>query len=140
MKQKVLYDRSAVGGRMKKRRKQLEWSRRFVADHVGLAEKYYADIERGTCGMSIETLISVCQFLGFTMDELIYGGEDGNQGAERIRILMKKLENLPDKTQECCVQMLLLFMDGINSGDGKEQAAHGTDPGDDSKQAEVTDI
>lgn len=119
MKQRILYDRMAVGVRMKKRRRKLDWSRKYVADHVGLAEKYYADIERGTCGMSIETLISVCQFLGFTMDELIYGEKGMNPDEERIRILMKRLESLPVKAQECCVQMMLLFLDGINSGEQK---------------------
>lgn len=34
------------------------WSRELVAERLGVVNKYYADIERGTCGMSVETLLT----------------------------------------------------------------------------------
>lgn len=116
MKQKETYDRREVGKRLQDRRKQLGWTRRFVAEKVGLVEKYYADIERGTCGMSIETLLAVTKLYGFTMDGLIYGTEEAAHEIERNELLIKNLESLPEEAQDYCLQMLLLFMKGIRTG------------------------
>lgn len=121
MKQKESYDKRRVGLNLQKRRKQLGWTRRFVAEKIGLAEKYYADIERGSCGMSVETLIAVTKLYGFTMDGLLYGTEECEKGIERSELLLKNLESLPEETQDYCLQMLLLFMRGIRGENPKSQ-------------------
>lgn len=54
--EKPAYDRIAAGERLRCRRLELGWSRELVAERLGVVNKYYADIERGTCGMSVETL------------------------------------------------------------------------------------
>ena len=59
MAQTKSYNRLMAGNRLYERRKQLGWSRGYVSEKVGKVEKYYADIERGSCGMSIETLIAL---------------------------------------------------------------------------------
>lgn len=115
MKQKDTYNRLAVGSRLKERRRQLGWTREYVAGKIGLGEKYYGDIERGYCGMSIETLIGLTRLMGFTMDGLIYGEKEGKQGMKKEEVLLKNLENLPEQAQDCCVQMLLLFMEGLGA-------------------------
>lgn len=115
MKQKETYDRREVGNRLQDRRKQLGWTRRFVAEKIGLVEKYYADIERGTCGMSIETLLALTKLYGFTMDELIYGEDEEKKSVNAGEVFLKNLESLPEEKQEYCLQMLFLFMKGIGS-------------------------
>ena len=57
--EKPAYDRIAAGERLRSRRVELGWSRELVAERLGVVNKYYADIERGTCGMSVETLINL---------------------------------------------------------------------------------
>lgn len=116
MKQREVYDRLAVGKRLQGRRKQLGWSRGFVASQCGLKEKYYGDIERGYCGMSIETLIALTQLMGFTMDGLIYGKAKEDQDLKTEEVLLKNLEQLPMQVQDYCVQLLRLFMEGLEAG------------------------
>lgn len=120
MKQKSTYDRLAVGVRLQERRRQLGWTRSFVADRVGIGEKYYADIERGCCGMSIETLLGVTRLYNMTMDDLIYGEKKENQKLKRDEVLVENLRNLPEEAQNCCIEMLFLFMKGIQSGESRE--------------------
>lgn len=67
------YDRIAVGSRLKEKRKTLGFSRVEVAQQIGRAEKYYADIERGSCGMSIETMMALSELLGMSLDNILYG-------------------------------------------------------------------
>ena len=67
------YDRVAAGNRLRNRRIQFNWNRREAAQRCGLTEKYYSDLERGSCGMSVETLITLSELYGFTLDYLIRG-------------------------------------------------------------------
>ena len=76
-RERVFYDRAAAGRRLRRRRLQLNWNRSEAAQRCGLTEKYYSDIERGSCGMSVETLITLSDLYGFTMDYLIRGEKDG---------------------------------------------------------------
>lgn len=129
MKQKETYDRREVGKRLQNRRKQLGWTRRFVSEKVGLVEKYYADIERGTCGMSVETLLAVTKLYGISMDGLIYGTEEDVHEVERNELLIKNLESLPAEAQDYCLQMLLLFMKGIRTGSLENRVTADTEQG-----------
>lgn len=110
---KATYDRKAVGKRLQGKRKQQGWSRKYVAEKIGLVEKYYADIERGTCGMSIETLIALTDLYGFTMDALIYG-ERGNLGILwQDRWLLQELETMSPQQQDTCRRLLGVFISGL---------------------------
>ena len=51
-----LYDRIAAGDRIRQRRLLLGMTQEELAEKIGRAYKYCQDIERGSCGMSIETL------------------------------------------------------------------------------------
>ena len=70
--EKPAYDRIAAGERLRCRRLELGWSRELVAERLGVVNKYYADIERGTCGMSVETLINLSRLYGVSLDTLFY--------------------------------------------------------------------
>ena len=73
------YNLTAVGERIRVRREKLGISRQGVAGLIGKAEKYYADIERGYCGMSMDTMLEIAECLGISLD--IYDlGEGGRRG------------------------------------------------------------
>ncbi|HJC23051.1 MAG TPA: helix-turn-helix domain-containing protein [Candidatus Eisenbergiella merdavium] len=118
-REKLFYDRSAAGTRLKKWRLRYGWTRREVAERCGLTEKYYSDIERGSCGMSVETLISLSKLYGFTMDYLIYG-EKGEVNSDKKRLLLSGLSRLSPEKQDYCLQMLFLFMERITVEEEKQ--------------------
>nr|WP_252264614.1 helix-turn-helix transcriptional regulator [Hungatella hathewayi] len=49
------YNRTEAALRIRNRRKALGLTSAEVAEKIGRADHYYGDIERGTCGMSIDT-------------------------------------------------------------------------------------
>ena len=54
-----------------------------LAEKIGRAYKYCQDIERGTCGMSIDTMLSIAACLNISLDYLIYGNnEDSTEFAD----------------------------------------------------------
>ena len=57
------YDYKAVGERIRHRRMELNLTQAELAEKISRVPKYCADIERGYCGMSIETLLAFCKAL-----------------------------------------------------------------------------
>lgn len=114
MKKKWTYDRNIVGERLRNRRTQFRWSRGEVAEKIGIVEKYYADIERGACGMSVETLMKITQLYGMTMDSLLYGENEEKTG--QAEAIVTRLQDMPENIQNRCVQIVELFLESVNEG------------------------
>lgn len=112
MKNRSTYDRVDVGNRLRRQRKQQGWSRGYVAEKIGIVEKYYADIERGTCGMSIETMMALAAIYQLSLDEFIYGPQKQST-AENSERLAEQLERLSPQEREYCSQLVLLFLKGL---------------------------
>ena len=67
------YDRYSVGERIQKRRQSLGLSQEKLAEQMDRATKYCSDIERGTCGMSLETMLSFSLHLNMSLDYMMFG-------------------------------------------------------------------
>lgn len=67
------YDRITVGKRIKTQRQKLNMSQMQLAEKIDRAVKYCSDIECGVCGMSIETMISISEVLGMSIDYMLLG-------------------------------------------------------------------
>ena len=65
------YDRLAAGERIRTRRRLLGFTQEEMAERIGRVPKYYADIERGNCGMSVETLLALAKTLDLSLDYII---------------------------------------------------------------------
>lgn len=70
---KKYYDTRLTGERIRAKRLMLGLSQEELAEQIHRAVKYYSDIERGSCGMSIETMISIAKSLDISLDYMIFG-------------------------------------------------------------------
>ena len=70
---KKYYDTRLTGERIRTKRLMLGLSQEELAEQIHRATKYYSDIERGSCGMSIETMISISKSLDMSLDYMIFG-------------------------------------------------------------------
>lgn len=111
MKNRMTYDRASVGARLTRCRKQLGYSREFIASQIGIVEKYYADIERGSCGMSIETMMALAKIYQLSLDEFIYGVENPADIVQKQ--LAEQISGLSSQEKEYCRELLCLFIKGI---------------------------
>ena len=71
--QKLIFDHAAVGLRIRRRRLELGLTQEQLAEEINKASRYCADIERGKCGMSIETLLDFCSVLRISPTILLLG-------------------------------------------------------------------
>ena len=67
----LLFDFRAIGNKLLAIRKRLGMTQAEVAEAAGLSDRTYADIERGTVNMRIETILRICQVLHITPDEIL---------------------------------------------------------------------
>ncbi len=119
------YDRIAVGERIRKKRVQLGMSQDELAEKIDRAPKYCSDIERGICGMSIETMISLSYNLDISLDYIIFGSltedEIARQNDDQLALL-HILSKCNDRQRLYAIKLLKLFlasMEPNNSGEEK---------------------
>ena len=68
-----MYDYILTGERIRQKRIESKLTIETVAEKIDRSVKYYGDIERGSCGMSISTLIRISQTLNLSTDYILYG-------------------------------------------------------------------
>jgi len=111
----ITYDKKAAGERIRTRRHLLGITQEELALKVGRAPKYCQDIERGTCGMSIETLLSFAACLNTSLDFIIYGSSDTQEEEKPLLIqeqeaVLELLGQCSDKKRKYALELLKLFM------------------------------
>ena len=107
---KQIYSRSEVGRRIRSRRKELGLSRQEIAEQIGKAEKYYADIERGYCGMSLETMIQIAGCLGTTLDYLVFGRKEEGGLPEETKSILYYLESSDEERRKKARELLQVYL------------------------------
>lgn len=107
---KQIYDKLAVGRRIRGRRKELGISRQELASQIGKTEKYYADIERGYCGMSLDTMIDIAGCLGLTLDYLVFGKNDREELTEDSSSILFYLGNCGEKKRKKAIELLRIYL------------------------------
>ena len=62
----LIYDFRVIGNRLLAFRKKAGLTQIEVAEAAGLSDRTYADIERGSVNMRIETILRICDVLHIT--------------------------------------------------------------------------
>lgn len=122
----MTYDRLAVGDRLRRKRLLLEMTQDEMAEKINRAPKYYADIERGNCGMSIETLLALSDTLNMSLDYILLGDIDKERETihtEEVSAVLNLLDSCNEKDRNYAMRMLKLFLVACrkeNTGNDKE--------------------
>lgn len=137
------YDRYTVGIRIQDRRISLGLSQEALAERMDRATKYCSDIERGVCGMSVETMLSFSEELNMSLDYMMYGvGEiekialqetlpskveiqvpeelPANTHPKRMEELQQLIEQCTDRQYAYALQMLKLLMEAASQEEKNE--------------------
>ena len=98
----MVYDRAGAAKRIRQRRKELGMTSAEVAGKIGRAVHYYGDIERGTCGMSIETLLDLSHYILF--------GQAGEEQIDNPDLAYRILKKYDEKTQKEAIEMMKFYL------------------------------
>ena len=110
------YDRLAAGKRIRARRRLLGLTQEEMAERIGRVPKYYADIERGNCGMSVETLLALAKTLDLSLDYIILGeGKDGAEAhKDEVAVILDLIDRCQDKRRDYAMRLLKLFLAALD--------------------------
>lgn len=59
--------------RIRKAREELGYTREKFAEKLDVSVSYLAELERGRSGISVKTLVKVCNILGLSADYILFG-------------------------------------------------------------------
>lgn len=107
------YDKKKVGQRIRIRREALGISREQLAEQIGRVPRFCADIERGQAGMSIETMLSICDLLKLSPNELLFGQDNDAKTYKEVKTIMAALNQCTKKQRQDALALLKLFLSAI---------------------------
>lgn len=104
----LITDLHAVGNALLSFRKRAGMTQAEVAEAAGLSDRTYADIERGTVNMRLETLLRICQALHLTPDDLLTADNDTADIPEED--ILFRLHACSPKDKETALQLLGVYL------------------------------
>ena len=107
----LIFDSHIIGSKLYQFRKKLGMTQAEVAESAGLSDRTYANIERGSVNMRIETVLRICNVLHITPDEILT--EDILNTAKSEKEVLDKLNACPPKERKNALRILAVYLDSL---------------------------
>lgn len=107
----LIFDFRMIGNKLLAIRKRAGLTQAAVAEAANLSDRTYADIERGTVNMRIETILKICEALQITPD-VILTEKNPNLAARKSK-LFEQLEKCTPKQQETAIELLSVYLKSL---------------------------
>lgn len=108
----LLFDFRQIGNKLYSFRKRSGLTQAEVADAAGLSDRTYADIERGTVNMRIETILRICSVLHITPDEVLT--VDSPSLSSKQDEILRRLCACSPKDKETALALLEVFLESLD--------------------------
>ena len=108
----LIQDFCEIGNRLLAIRKRAGLTQAEVAELAGLADRTYADIERGTVNMRIETVLRICSALRITPDEILT--RENPSLSARQEELLARLNACPPGERESALALLEVYLRSLD--------------------------
>ena len=107
----LIFDFHKIGGKLFSARKRLGLTQMEVAESAGLSDRAYADIERGTVNMRVETILRICQALHVSPNEILT--EEDTAFAFQESELLDRLARCTPKERETALSLLTVYLQSL---------------------------
>lgn len=104
------YDKKEIGERIKRRREELLLSREKLAEQLDITPKFCSDIESGSRGFSIATLLKLMDVLMLSSDYILLGKE----AKESDQVFLQLISNCPDSQKNYLIKIIREFVNSHN--------------------------
>ena len=101
------YNRLLVGNEISKHRRALGYTQEKAAERADISQNFYIQLEHGKAGMSVDTLLSLCEALHTTPEALLL--HEFHMTPES-RWIADKVATLPPDKQKALVELVQLFL------------------------------
>lgn len=108
----LIFDFHIIGNKLYSVRKRMGMTQSEVAEAAGLSDRTYADIERGSVNMRIETILRICNALHITPDEIFT--VENTSSDVRQEELLARLNDCSPKDKETALKLLDVFLQSLS--------------------------
>ncbi|MBD5080943.1 MAG: helix-turn-helix transcriptional regulator [Ruminococcaceae bacterium] len=107
----LISDLRAIGNKLLSIRKKLGLTQGEAAEAANLSDRTYADIERGTVNMRLETILKICEAFQITPDVILT--EEENSLSAKQEDLFEQLSHCTIKQKETAMELLSVYLKSI---------------------------
>lgn len=107
----LLLDTREIGNRLLAIRKKYGMTQNEVAEASGLSNRTYADIERGSVKMRVDTIIHICNALHITPDEILTVRND--EVTEQQEEVLARLNACSPKDKATALKLLSVYLKSL---------------------------
>ncbi len=108
----LIFDFYSIGNKLHAIRKKAGMTQAEVAEAAGLSDRTYADIERGSVNMRIETILRICDALHITPNEILT--EEINTVNIKQEEILTRLNSCTQKEKETALNLLDVYFKSIS--------------------------
>ena len=108
----LIFNFSTIGDRLFSIRKRMGLTQAEVAEAAELSTRTYADIERGSVNMRIETVLRICNVLHITPDEILT--TDNSSISTKQQELWERLNSCSSKDKETALKLLSVYLESLD--------------------------
>lgn len=106
----LVFDLKVIGNKLYEIRTKKLMSRAEVAEKANLSDRTYADIERGSVNMRVETILRICEALKITPNDIFVSDKETSITEEDIIELIK---DCPLKERETALNLLEVYLQSL---------------------------
>ena len=107
----LLHDPRVIGERLYRIRKRFGLTQLEVATKAGISEKTYAQFERGTLNVRLETILQICTALHITPDEII--AANPSYASARETEILARLHACNPHDKETALRLLETYLQSL---------------------------
>lgn len=107
----LVLDPHRIGEKLFHFRKQLGMTQAEAAEAAGLSDRTYADIERGSVNMRVETMLRICAVFHITPNDIL--SEKPTDLALPSDDLFHRLQLCDYNTRENALKILSIFLNSV---------------------------
>ena len=107
----LIFDFRTIGNKLLAIRKRAGLTQSEVAEAANLSDRTYADIERGTVNMRIETILKICDSLNITPDVILT--EENPSLSAKQEELFSRLEKCTIQQRETALELLDVYLRSV---------------------------
>ena len=101
-----------IGNKLLAIRKRMGMTQVEVAEAAGLSSRTYADIERGTVNMRVETILRICEALHITPDEILT--QSNTELTAQEEEILARLNACNSKDKKTALRLLNVYLQSLS--------------------------
>ena len=106
------FDFRSIGGKLLQARARMGITQAEAAERAGISDRTYADIERGTVNMRLETLLRICEVMKLSPDDLLT--KEIGTDLPGQAVILARLESCTASERETALRLLDVYLTSIN--------------------------